>query len=380
MLYDEHTLDSPALMRTVVIESLTQQGFSVRKGAILPPDLSSKAHLRRLHEEAVAHQRVRAKPGLARHEDRLIRRLAEGSDLVPEAIAPKLVSVLPGTEDELLFRWARLHWSIPTSAGYGRRLRFLVVDQANDRLMGIVGLGDPVFALGPRDRWIGWKRQERGLRLNEVMDAFVLGAVPPYSYLLVGKLLATLLASQEIGQAYDARYRMKRAIISGEAHDRPLALVTTTSALGRSSVYNRLNLPDRKAGQSVGFTAGSGDFQFANGLYDVLSAYAVRHCEPTAKQSAWGVGFRNRREVVKKALGHLGLSEALVYHGIRREIFVFPRGRNTQAALAQGQSLIPYSDTVASLFGHFRERWLMPRAMRAPAFREFDPQTWRLWP
>lgn len=380
MRVDEAMLDSPALMRMAVIESLVEQGFSVRKGAILPPDLSAKEHLRRLHEGAVTHQRLKARPGLARHEPRLVRRLAAGSQVDPEAISPALAQVLPDSENELLFRWARLHWSIPTSAGYGRRLRFLVVDQSNDRLMGIIGLADPVFGLRPRDAWIGWGREQRSKRLHQVMDAFVLGAVPPYSTLLIGKFVASLLASQEIGNAYDARYRNRPAIISGEAHDHPLALITTTSALGRSSIYNRLRLAGRAIAHSVGFTAGSGDFQFANGLYDVLSAYAVRHCEPTAKQAAWGSGFRNRREVVKKALGHLGLNEALVYHGIRREIFVFPRGSNTPDCLTHGQRLVEYDDTVDSLFGEFKDRWLMPRSARVPGFKTFDPETWRLWP
>lgn len=380
MPFDESLLDSPMLVRALVIESLIEQGFAVRKGLIVAPDLRSKQHLRALHESAVAHQRERAKAGLAKHEPRLIKRLAAGGDLAVEEISPVLVPVVRDTEDELLFRWARLHWSIPTSAGYGRRLRFLVVDRANNRLMGIIGLADPVFALAARDLWIGWSQAERRKHLHQVMDAFVLGAIPPYSSLLVGKFVATLLTTEEIGAAYDARYRGKRSLISGTEHDDPLALVTTTSALGRSAVYNRLRFSGRTVGHSVGFTAGSGDFQFANGLYDLLTAYAIRYCKPTAKQSAWGTGFRNRREVIKKALGHLGLNEALIYHGVKREIFVFPRGTNTQACLTAGEPLVAHADTVQSLFDQFRARWLLPRAARNSGFRTFNPEAWRLWP
>lgn len=60
------------------------------------------------------------------------------------------------------------------SSGYGRHLRFLVVDEQNDKLIGVVGLGDPVFSLADRDRWIGWDTQGKTQGLHHVMDAFAL--------------------------------------------------------------------------------------------------------------------------------------------------------------------------------------------------------------
>jgi hypothetical protein len=51
--------------------------------------------------------------------------------------------------------------------------------------MGLIGLADPVFALGVRDAWTGWERDTRRERLANVMDAFVLGAVPLYNGLRV---------------------------------------------------------------------------------------------------------------------------------------------------------------------------------------------------
>ena len=40
------------------------------------------------------------------------------------------------------------------------------------------------------------------MRLRNVMDAFVLGAVPPYRELLCGKLVAMLAASDEVRDAF----------------------------------------------------------------------------------------------------------------------------------------------------------------------------------
>src|ERR671933_745688 len=102
-----------------------------------------------MHSIAVKHRIQKAKVRLSRSEPTLLLRFASGAEVVPERITPRLVEVLPDSEDELLFRYASLHWSIPVSSGYGRRLRFLVVDESNDKLMGIIGLGDPVFAIGP---------------------------------------------------------------------------------------------------------------------------------------------------------------------------------------------------------------------------------------
>lgn len=367
--------NSPTLMRAEIVEALLRQGFEVRSGGIVPADSRDKAGLRNLHRLAVAHRIGRAQNGLARHESRLLGLIANGDEVDPRAITPELVEVQPRTVDELLFRYAALHWSIPVSSGYGRRLRFLVRDSANGKLMGIIGLGDPVFALRPRDAWIGWEPTMRRERLHHVMDAFVLGAVGPYASLLCGKLIAQATTTQEVRFAFRRKYGGRTGRISGRAHDGRLALVTTTSALGRSSVYNRL--PEAI---SVGFTRGSGEFHFSNGLYRTMTSYALAHCVPTAKRSEWGSGFRNRRELVKKVLQDIGMSDQWLYHGVRREVFVLPLAQNTNAFLrGEHERLRWHPRTLESVFDSFRTRWLLPRADRDGRYREFQADSWRLW-
>jgi hypothetical protein len=292
-----------------------------------------------------------------------------------------LVEVLPESEDELLFRYATLHWSIPVSSGYGKRLRFLVVDDSNGRkLVGVIGLGDPVYSLGPRDEWIGWTPSDREKRLGNVMEAFVLGAVPPYSFLLCGKLVAMLAASDTVRHAFKRKYGGTRSLIRRKIHDGRLALITTASALGRSSIYNRLRFGDRLLYQSVGFTKGSGEFHFSNGLYGAITKFAEKHCEPTAKQERWGTGFRNRREVVKKCLQALGLSSDWLYHGIKREVFVVPLARNAREFL-QGRHmrLLWYRQSESELFEYFRDRWMLPRASWDERFRSWKKEEWAIW-
>lgn len=132
-------------LRRDILSSLYAQGFKTRSGKLVTPDTDNKDTRRQLHREAVRHRIEQARPGLKRHEGRLLLYIAAGSEIVPEQIMPRLVEVLPDSEDELLFRYARLHWSIPVSAGYGRRLRFVA------RCMGTGA------TRGDR-RW--WRRQE----------------------------------------------------------------------------------------------------------------------------------------------------------------------------------------------------------------------------
>src|SRR5579872_241374 len=127
-------------LRGLVLRSLRKQGFRMRSGSLIGPNTADKAALRRLHETAVAHKIERSAPGLRSREQRLLGYIAAGSDVRPDAISPRLIEVKPDSEEELLFRYVALHWSIPTSSGYGRRLRFIVLDDHNKKLIGLIGL------------------------------------------------------------------------------------------------------------------------------------------------------------------------------------------------------------------------------------------------
>jgi len=378
---EAHELDDTAeAVRSQIIASLLSQGFRLQGAHILPPADLDKSRLRLLHADAVAHRIERASNGLRRYELQLLSRMAAGEEVVPERIRPRLVLVERGTEDELLFRYACLHWSIPVSSGYGRRLRFLVVDGHNGKLIGLFGLGDPVFSLAARDEWIGWDREMRKARLYHVMDAFALGAVPPYSDLLCGKLVSMLVASNEVRAAFKRKYAGRSSIISGKHMDGRLALITTTSALGRSSIYNRLRYGDQLLFRGIGYTRGSGEFHFSNGLYGTITDYATRHCQPTAKRERWGTGFRNRREIVTKCLAAVDLSTEWLYHGVKREVFVIPLAKNCQQFLRGEHSRLRWCDQSAEqLFAFFRERWLLPRSRRNDTFKQWCPSKWALW-
>lgn len=368
-------------LKQAIVKALRKQGFTVRRGLIEMPPQPSKEDYRALNTLAVAKKLAKSGPGVRPYENDLLNYIANGCEVVPENVSPKVVIVKPESTHELLFRYACLHWSIPVSAGYGRRLRFLVFDESNGKLIGLCGLGDPVYAMQARDNWIGWDRDEKAARLYHVMDAYVLGAVPPYSFLLGGKLVAMLACSNEVRSAFRRKYYGHKSLISKKTRPPYLALITTASAFGRSSIYNRIRVDGHEYWTSVGFTQGSGDFHFSNGVYDRIRTYVEDHCEPTAKHEAWGDGFRNRREVVRKCLAKVGLSADLIYHGIRREVFAAPLGREALRFL-RGEVQRPcFHDWPASTLSKvFAERWLVPRSERMPEYREYDREQYRLWP
>jgi hypothetical protein len=369
-------------LRLRVLKSLRGEGFRIQNGRLIRPGALEKTNIRAMHQPAVSHSIAVAQEGLHRHEDALLGSIASGQEVVPENIYPELVEVQPDSREELLFRYARLHWSIPISRGYGRRLRYLVRDRSNGKLIGLFGLADPVYSIPGRDDWIGWGGATKEANLPHLMDAFVLGAVQPYSQLLGGKLTAMLMTSTEVRKVFTRKYTGHVSTIRGRTFDGRLALLTTTSALGKSSVYDRIKYDNRVLFQSVGFTEGWGEFHFSDGVYADLLSYANRYCTPSQRNKEWGgEGFRNKREVVLKVLPKLGISREWLNHGVKREIFVIPLAKNSREFLCGHRDRLHWYDQSADeLFQFFKQRWLIPRSQRETAWRSWRPDSWRLWP
>ena len=112
----ELTSLAPDALRRRVEESLLRQGFAIAADGRLETVGLDKDSVRALHREAVRARVEKAREGLERHEARLLGYLANGHEVEPTAIRPSLREVLADSEEELLFRYARLHWSIPVSA------------------------------------------------------------------------------------------------------------------------------------------------------------------------------------------------------------------------------------------------------------------------
>ena len=104
-----------------------------------------------------------------------------------------------------------------------------------------------------------------------------MGSVPPYAELLGGKLVTSMIGSKKVADLFDQRYGDLPGTISQKRKQARLVLVTVTSALGRSSIYNRLKLRDAQQPDTpivelrrLGETTGYGHFQITDQLFSQL--------------------------------------------------------------------------------------------------------------
>ncbi len=352
---------------------LSDLGLIANRDGHLRPSGRSKRSVRRIHRSQRAAILAKRTGFVEEYWPKLREFFADGEDVDPIKIRPRLEMVASNTWQSNLFRLATLTWSVPVSPGYGRRLRFLVWDESNEKLIGLMGLGDPVFNLRVRDEWISWGVEERARRLVNVMDAYVLGALPPYNSLLGGKLVACLVRTREVRDAFAAKYGRRKGIISQKRKHPALALVTTTSALGRSSVYNRLTLGGRRYFEHLGFTTGWGHFHVPDSLFTLVREYLAKQRDEYYDNHEFGDGPNWRLRAVRKVLSSVGLSPRLMHHGIEREVFACEIADNAKSLLRGDVSVPDYGGllSVAEVGDLARTRWLEPRATRLPDFQRW---------
>ena len=357
-------------LRRAVRRRLLSLGFRrTSDGYSLPSELT-KEQVRELHGPSRRALHLADREFIRDHTFALLRHFADGREINPSAVRPELVAVDPGTEESELFRLATLLWSVPVSGGFGRRLRFLVRDRQNGKLIGVFALGDPVFNLGARDSWVGWTAADRAKRLVHTMDAYVVGAVPPYAQLIGGKLVAALMTSQQVLKAYEKKYLGSTSVIEGVEHRARLVLLTTTSALGRSSLYNRLAIPEGPEFIRLGATKGFGHFHLSGSLFELMRGYLRQTKHAYASGNRFGMGPNWKLRVARAALEAIGFDSAvLLRHGVEREVYGIPLARNWREILRGTHERVYSHCKPANDIGEFcRERWLVPRSLRDPTY------------
>ncbi|MHB8107588.1 MAG: Druantia anti-phage system protein DruA [Candidatus Cryosericum sp.] len=287
--------------------------------------------------------------------------LASGEEVLRSEIVPAIEECQTQDENDL-FRTLRYYWSSPPSDYVGRRMRFIVRDAGlpSRPVIGIAALGSSVIHIPERDDWVGWSQETRSRNIGYAMDAYVVGALPPYSYLLGGKLISYLLASNEVRELYRNKYAgAKTRIQHRELTD--LACIFTTSLYGRSSQYSRIRFEGRELWNMVGFTHGYGTQH--------LTAETLQGMRDIVKQAGFSVGNEfgdgpswNMR-LVKKAASLLGIDgDELLQHSFRRGIYTLPLANNTREFLCGKAKSLEYFDYPATvLAGYWKDRWLLMR-------------------
>ncbi len=331
---------------------------------------NDKDYLRALHVNAKLHHETcgQALALFERHRTHF----KSGSAIDPAKIAPSLKLIT--TDDEWADRFyvARSLWSMPYNKGYGRRLRFVVYDEYHEAVIGIIGLQSPPADLAVRDDLFTFPEGRKLELVNATLDAYAVGAIPPYTYLLGGKLCAGLIATDAIRQAYWRQYANKKTEMLNAGIVQPLVGVTTTSAFGRSSQYNRLKYKDRLLAQSLGYTKGYGTLHLEH-VYEKVCEYLKMVDLYT--EGGYGSGPKVRWQNITRALIHLGLPRTLLRHGILREVFLYRFVEDFDKGMQGGQFGKALSLTDADFGEYWRERWAIPRASRFPGWNTGDEPT-----
>src|SRR6266446_5959391 len=145
-----------ATLKRKIRRHLSELGFARSEDGRLQADGNTKDAIRALHRSQREDLLELSQGFLTSRSPKLLTYFASGSEIDPAKICPVLERIYAHTWQGDLFRLASLTWSVPVSNGFGRRLRYLVWDQQNDKLMGIIAICDPVFNLSVRDKLIGW--------------------------------------------------------------------------------------------------------------------------------------------------------------------------------------------------------------------------------
>lgn len=345
-------------LRTEIKDAWAQFNATIRN--------DDKALVRELHIKAKAIAPPVKPTELISLFERKRNLFKPGSKINPAKIEPVLHLVEPRTEWEQIFKICRGYWSMPYSYGYGRRLRFVLFDQHHESVMGIIGLQSPPADLACRDALFTYPKGEKLDYVNGMLEAYTVGAVPPYSQLLGGKLAGSLIVSDSIRQAYWRQYAGKKTIMEKKRLLQPLLAVTTASAFGRSSIYNRMNYGDRRIAEPIGYTKGFGTIHL-EAIYPKLVDWLKK--QGVLVPSGFGNGPKVRWQNITIGLQMLGLPNEYAIHGLRREVFLFRHVSNLEAVCAGKEMPMPIVLPAKDLFEYWKERWAIPRSLRDESWR-----------
>jgi hypothetical protein len=293
--------------------------------------------------------------------------IAKPEDIDILKVSPYLVVVDQSAEHKRIWSYATSFWSIPVTTGYGRRLRYFVFDEQNDKLIGIVGLADPVIGLETRDvKSIGWTKEQKLERLYNCMTAYILGAIPPYNRILGGKLVAQTIMFPEVRKTFYEKYKSSETIITHENKKPYLVYVDTLGAFGKSSIYTRLFNWD-----FIGYTKGQSHIHItANGSWELIKQVVPVKEFNTYK---YGQGPNWKMRILRKGLHELGLSEEMMSIGWKRGYYRCTLAENWKEYLLGEANRVKWkSFDKDELVDHWKNRWVLPRLdeLQAKLFSE----------
>jgi hypothetical protein len=367
-------------VKLLILRDLLNLGWDIKIGKqkieVFPPEVYNKETIK----QAMAFKREEIinanRKWIDNHIELARNNLASGYDVMRSEIDP-LIEVCETQKQKDLFRIFRYYWSSPYSDYVGRRIKILIRDRAlpNKPVIGIAALGSPIIHIPERDDFIGWDKITRTKNLIYTMDAYVIGALPPYNYLLGGKLISLLLASNEVRKIYHNKYKGKVTIIDKRIAN-SLVGIFTTSLYGKSSQYNRLKYKDILLYQHIGYTKGYGTLHLSKEtIQEMVKFLKSKNIDVNHK---FGDGPSWVMRVIAAAGELVGFdSDFLLKHSFKRSIYFVPLAKNYREVLNDEiKRPIYYNYTKNELVKYWKERWFENRKRNPDVITnvlEFNP-------
>lgn len=305
------------------------------------------------------------------------KNLANGYDVMCSEIDP-IIEVCETQKQMDLFRIFRYYWSSPYSDYVGRRIKVLIRDRGlpNKPVIGIAALGSPIIHIPERDEFIGWDTKTRTKNLIYTMDAFVIGALPPYNHLLGGKLVSLLLASNEVRKIYREKYKGKVTLIDKRTAN-SLVGIFTTSLYGKSSQYNRLKFQGQLLYEQIGHTKGYGTLHLSKETIQEMVKFLKSKGVDVNHRFGDGPSWVMR--VISAAGELVGFDHnVLLRHSFKRSIYFVPLAKNYREVLNdEAKQPKYYNYTKKELVDHWKERWFKNRKQTPDVIKkvlEFEPK------
>lgn len=358
-------------LRKKIIHTLNEQGFRINPH--LRPIADTKAVYRKLQQQSRSEQ-IAIHLSFLKSKTRKIKDyLLNGKDLNPRKIKLELREVKEDSLEEIIFKWWNLiWWSVPYQRAYGRQMRFVIWDKGHNAPFGLIGLQSPVLKMSVRDNYLGIPKDELDLWVNKSMQAQRLGALPPYNYLIGGKMAAMAMTSNELRKCYREKYKDRKTEMRGRIINPDLLFITTTSAFGRSSIYNRLKYDNQPVAMSLGYTKGSGSFHIPETLYKELQEFLKDNDIDVS--TSFGSGPSRKIKLLDTAFRLLNIPN-YSYHNLKREFFLFPMVSNLEDVIHNKVKPKYYDRPLDKLAEYWKERWCLSRAERNDEWKLFDANT-----
>ena len=352
-------------VKLLILRDLLRLDWEVKiqnnKIEVLPPVNYNKETIKQ--SMAIRRNEIIAKnkKWIEKNIDFARKNLATGYEAFHSEIKP-VIEVCQTQKQHDLFRIFRYYWSSPYSEYVGRRIKLIIRDAAvkNKPVIGIAAIGSPIIHIPERDNFIGWDKNTRTDNLVYLMDAYVIGAVPPYNLLLGGKLISYILASNEIRKIYRQKYKDKFTII-GNRKANDLVGIFTTSLYGRSSQYNKIKFRSKLLYQPIGETKGFGTLHLTEETLQYMRKLLLEKGIIVGNKFGDGPSWRMR--VIRTTGDILGFdADFLLNHSFKRKIYYVPLAKNSIEFL-NGQAQKPeYFDyPLNELVAYWKERWLINR-------------------